>query len=627
VTRGESLTARLSPVTLVVGKGGVGKTTVAAAFAKRFAGEGTRTLVVTTDPAGTLLSAFGRPISPTTRPVALDDGMVRGPLDVWAVDTQRARDDFLSTWRDPIAQILDRGTYLDLDDVRGLVDATLPGADEIFALLAIGEVLGMKPNDAYARVIIDTAPTGHTLRLLNLPHSFAAIVRLLDAMQEKHRFMVRALTHRYRPDAADALISELRQRVDLLQRTLTDPAKTSAVVVTRPEAVVIAESVRYLDALAESHIAVAAILINTWRSGTEERTGIAPLLERVSSIPLYTAPRLPSDPVDRLLESVDILDANAKPARAKPPLRSPRAFAPSASERSSLSGPDLARPLTIVAGKGGVGKTTVACAVAISAADHGQQTLIVSTDPAPSVGDALAQAIGHDETPVAGVPNLTARQMDATRAFAELRDQYQERIDDVFANITGRGVDFAPDREILRDLLSLAPPGIDELYALTILGNAIDEGRFTRIVVDPAPTGHLLRLLDMPALAIAWAHQLMRLMLKYKDIVGLGDAAQDLLTFAKRTRALELRLHDAQQATAILVTLDEPLVRGETERLLGALRDRHVSIGAIICNRADSVVKPLPTGEPVPQLLAPRTTPAPIGVNALRPWWKTVDVT
>jgi arsenite/tail-anchored protein-transporting ATPase len=628
VTPGESLTARLSPVTLVVGKGGVGKTTVAAAIAKRFAREGTRTLVVTTDPAGTLLSAFGKPVSPTTRPVALDDGAARGPLDVWAVDTQKVRDDFLAMWRDPITQILDRGTYLDLDDVRGLVDATLPGADEIFTLLAIGEILGTKSQDAYTRVIIDTAPTGHTLRLLNLPHSFAAIVRLLDAMQEKHRFMVRALTHRYRADAADALITELQRRVDTLQQTLTDPVKTSAVVVTRSESVVIAESVRYLDALAESHIVVAAILINTWRSSAEERVDIAPLVDRVSSIPLYTARRAPSDTVDRLLESVDVLDTRAKSTRPPPAsLRSARASASSASERSFHPVSNLARPLTIVAGKGGVGKTTVACAIAISAADSGRQTLIVSTDPAPSVGDALDQAIGHDETPVAGVPNLTARQMDATRAFAEMRDQYQGRIDDVFANITGRGVDFAQDREILRDLLSLAPPGIDELYALTILGNAIDEGPFSHIVVDPAPTGHLLRLLDMPALAIAWAHQLMRLMLKYKEVVGLGDAARDLLTFAKRTRALEVRLHDAQQATAVLVTLDEPLVRGETERLLGALRDRHLPVGAIIWNRADIRAAPLPTGDPVPQLLAPLTAPAPIGVNALRQWWKTVDVT
>jgi arsenite/tail-anchored protein-transporting ATPase len=640
VTRGESLTARLAPVTLVVGKGGVGKTTVAAAVANEFSGKGQRTLVVTTDPAGTLLSAFSQRITLTPLPVPL-----RETLAIWAVDTQRVRDDFLAAWRDSIALILDRGTYLDSEDVRGLVDATLPGADEIFALLAIGDVLGRTGDDAYARIIIDTAPTGHTLRLLNLPRSFAAVVRLLDAMQEKHRFMVRALTHRYRADSADALIAELRQRVETLERTLTDPTKTAAILVARPEPVVIAESTRYLDALAESRIGVTAILVNTWRDTPSERAAIAPLEGR--DLHVFVAPLLESNVIDTLLDSVHHLkpESKEKPKKKSASLGSPAANDPipwnsvhSVSSVSSVSnvtrpnvaqtlGANVARPLTIIAGKGGVGKTTVACAIAIAVADTGRQTLLVSTDPAPSVGDALALPIGDDETAVKGVANLTARQMDATAAFATLRDQYQERIDEVFANITARGMDLAHDRQILRDLLALAPPGVDELYALTVLGSTMDDGRFACIVVDPAPTGHLLRLLDMPALAVAWAHQLMRLMLKYKEVVGLGEAAQDLLTFAKRTRSLEERLRDPARATALVVSLDETLVRGESERLVGALRERGVPVGAIVWNRAAGSTPPLPTNASILQLFAPLSSPAPIGVDAIRKWrssWATV---
>src|SRR5205085_6593099 len=139
------------------------------------------------------------------------------------------------------------------------------------------------------------------------------------------------------------------------------------------------------------------------------------------------------------------------------------------------------------------------------------------------------------------------------------------------AGLAGRCVGIAHDREIIRDLFALAPPGIDELYAHTVIGEELEKGGYDTIIIDPAPTGHLLRLLDMPRLAVAWSHQLMRLMLKYRDIVSLGDAAQELLDFARRTKALEQRLVDPALTTTIIVALDEPLVREETGRLAGEL--------------------------------------------------------
>ena len=149
----------------------------------------------------------------------------------------------------------------------------------------------------------------------------------------------------------------------------------------------------------------------------------------------------------------------------------------------------------------------------------------------------------------------------------------------------GRGIDATHDRAILRQLLALAPPGIDELYALASLGEALAEGRFERIIVDPAPTGHLLRLVEMPALALEWSHRLMRLMLKYKDVAGLGDAAEELLGFSRRTRALEALLSDPLRAGVVLVTLDEPLVRAESLRLAAALAGTHVAVVGVVRNR------------------------------------------
>jgi arsenite-transporting ATPase len=298
----------------------------------------------------------------------------------------------------------------------------------------------------------------------------------------------------------------------------------------------------------------------------------------------------------------------------------------------------LTRTLTIVGGKGGVGKTTVACALAIAAADGGAgPILLVSTDPAPSIADALGERdaswAGLDEERVIPeVPGLVTRQIDATAAFARFREEYRARIDALFDSVLARGVDVAHDRAILRDLMSLAPPGIDELYALSILGETLAAGRFARIVVDPAPTGHLLRLLEMPALALDWSHRLMRLMLKYREVTGLGDAAAELLEFARRTRALDTLLRDPARAGIVLVALDEPVVRGESERLVRELRARGTDLIGVVWNRVAPIesVAPLPAEPPVSQFLASATTPAPVGAEALRRWadtWQRLPAT
>ena len=600
--------------TLVGGKGGVGKTTCAAALAARSAERGARTLLLSTDPAGTLGDAIGTPLGAEPRAIAGQDR-----LEAMQLDAKAARDAFLERWRETLITIIDRGTYLDDEDITGLIDAALPGADEAMALLSLAE---LATEGGWDRVVVDTAPTGHTLRLLALPQTFAALVELLDTMQAKHRFMVSALTHRYRADEADTFIEEMRGQVERLRGLLLDRAGSAMVLVTRPEGVVVAETVRYAASLRELGVRVAALVVNAVPEAVDDEARRAfAELGALEGLTRYEVLRLPSPPMG--LDQIRGWGGALRVGRGD---RNGAGQNRHAGEVGVEPGParDRAatielRTLTIVGGKGGVGKTSVACALAIEASGSAR-VLLVSTDPAPSIGDALGQPIGDAEMAVAGAGRLVARQMDAEAAFARLRTDYQERVDALFEGLIGRGVDVAHDRAVIRDLMTLAPPGIDELYALASLGETLEESRFDIIVVDPAPTGHLLRLLEMPALALDWSHRLLRLMLKYREVVGLGETAQELLAFAKRTRAVQALLGDPARSGLFAVALDEPLVRGETSRLVAAVHARGVAVIGLLWNRTTQVPAPLSMPGNAPQFVSASISPPPTGVDALRRW-------
>jgi arsenite/tail-anchored protein-transporting ATPase len=617
VSAADALIDRLPRTTLVLGKGGVGKTTCASALALHAARRVGRTLVLSTDPARALGTVLETDVG--ARPVPVP---YAPRLSAQMLDAASLRAGFMERWGDVIRVILDRGTYLDDSDIAPLVDTALPGSDEIFAALELANLL-VDGRD-YERIVVDTAPTGHTLRLLNLPRTFRALVQLLDAMQAKHRFMVKTLMRVYRPDDADAFLAEMTGLVSALEHALTDPAQTAAVMVTNPESLVIDETTRYLESLAELRIPVAAVVWNATDAASME----------LGEGKQYRVPRLTPSPVgaeglERWLRALQLRDEGRDKGRdekrGKQHGQTP-SITPSITSSTTSLITQLITPLTIVAGKGGVGKTTVACAIALYAADE-HRTLLVSTDPAPSIGDALGQPIPDADTPVSGAARLQARQMDATAAFSRMRTEYQDRVDAIFEGLFGRGLDLAHDRAVARDLLALAPPGVDEVYALSLMADALFKDRFERVVVDPAPTGHLLRLLEMPTLALEWSHQLMRLMLKYKEVAGLGDTAREILEFARNLRALDTLLRDPAKAGVVLVTLDETVVRAETERLAREVGKRGVALVAVVTNRAANG-SALPVPEAPLHFEAPAVSPPPVGVAAIRQWalsWTSHD--
>jgi arsenite-transporting ATPase len=281
------------------------------------------------------------------------------------------------------------------------------------------------------------------------------------------------------------------------------------------------------------------------------------------------------------------------------------------------------RQLLFFGGKGGVGKTTCSAAVALALAERRPEAriLLISTDPAHSVADVLEVPLGDDERKVpGGPPGLRARELDAGKAFAEWRERYGSKAD------AAAGA-FAPAGGGIQDLLDLTPPGIDELAAVSSLIGLV-EGEappYDLAVVDTAPTGHALRLLEMPALALSWDHYLLSLLLKYREAVGLGDLARELVDLSRGLKRLEALLHDPARARFVAVTRAGELPRRETVRLLRSLKNLGIAATAVVVNAVPPAGSP---GEPwrprgfgrCAIIRAPAEHPPPRGVARLAAW-------
>jgi arsenite-transporting ATPase len=216
--------------------------------------------------------------------------------------------------------------------------------------------------------------------------------------------------------------------------------------------------------------------------------------------------------------------------------------------------------LVVFAGKGGVGKTTCAAAAALTLAAARPQTrvLALSVDPAHSLGDVLGLRVGDDERHGSGRARRAAGARGGCRpGLRAAARAYQQAVEQTFESLLrGSRFDVAYDREALRGLMDLAPPGLDELFAVLSIVEALLEREppVDVVVLDTAPTGHALRLLAMPATALGWVHALLAILLKYREVVGLGEVAAELVTTARRLRELGALLTDAARARVVVVT-------------------------------------------------------------------------
>lgn len=587
------------------GKGGVGKTTCAAAVAVAAAEAGRCVGIVSTDPAHSLGDALGCRLGGRPRRVVTR----AGSLDAVELDADRALARWLAGRRSTLRTIAERGTYLDDEDLQRLLRLSFPGVDELMALV---EVARLVDRQRWELTIVDTAPTGHALRMLDMPQALQRIASVLDDMHAKHRFLTDRFGRGYETGAADRLVAELDADGRWLFALLRDPARCGFTWLLLPERLALAETRDGIAALAATGIRVSDLVVNrltprppdrcTLCGGrrAEERRILAEARRAFSGLRLTALPSLDLEPhgSTRLRRVARLLTARATvPAPAGAGTRAVRASASGGAAARLGACPDwlqrLVPPglrLLVFAGKGGVGKTTCAAATAVALARRrpGVAVLLLSADPAHSLADVLGVPLGDDEAAVPdAVPGLRARELDADGALARVRERYRHAVEDTFDSLLrGSRFDVAYDRQALHGLMDLAPPGLDELFAVLSVVEALLERRppYDVVVVDAAPTGHALRLLEMPGTALAWVHALLTILLKYREVVGLGEVAGELLATARRLRALQALLTDPARAHVVAVTRAAALPLRETERMRRRLARLRVSAPAVIVN-------------------------------------------
>ena len=240
-------------------------------------------------------------------------------------------------------------------------------------------------------------------------------------------------------------------------------------------------------------------------------------------------------------------------------------------------------PDAFFAGKGGVGKTTLACATALhlARARPQQRTLLVSTDPAHSIGDCLDAWVGA--APKAVVPGLTAFEIDAQAELEALKRQYATELDE-FLSSALRSLDLVFDRQVMERLFDLSPPGLDEIMALTRAMNVMSEQEIDLFIFDTAPTGHLVRLLEMPELVDRWLKAFFELFLKYRSVLGIPRVAERLVAISKELRRFRRLLADPASTALYVVTIPTAMALAETEDLLASCRRLGVDAPLLFVN-------------------------------------------
>jgi arsenite/tail-anchored protein-transporting ATPase len=552
------------------GKGGVGKTSMACTTAVYHADAGRRTLIVTTDPASNLSDVFAQPIGHAITPIV-------GVPNLFAmeIDGDQSTQEYIDHAMAPIRAAFPPEIVAVMEEqMSGPCTAEVAAFDRFTDFIDV-------PSDGgvvFDVVIFDTAPTGHTLRLIALPVEWT---RSIDAAEQGSGQTCIGPT---------AAIQDSKHKYERAVAIMRDPAATTFTFVLQPEATSLRETRRAMDELRKLDITSQDLIVNAVIPAEEaanplfaaRRTmqqGYLAQIARELPLPTQQMPLLSGEitGVERLRAVAGLLFAeDAIPSLTPALSRWERAsdLAPPAGRGASNNDldailprllPDTGRRTIFFAGKGGVGKTVASCLTAVWLARQGLRTLLLTTDPAAHLGDVLGVPVGDSVAPVLGVPNLSATKIDPQAAGMA----YKARI---LADARARGRS-AESIAVMQE--ELDSPCTEEIAAFDLFIDYAAQDAWDVIVFDTAPTGHTLRMLELP---MDWSQQL-----DVKVFASVDGTVADDVAKARFAGVIEM-MRDPRQSTFAFVLYPEATPILEAARAVEELATLGLRPGLVVAN-------------------------------------------